>query len=289
MKNIIDIKNRSYSIKETAQITKAMEMISTSKLQKLNRKYLNNTIYFNTARVTIKDILNHTANEVSHPYLKEHEGRKTAYIVIASDKGLAGDYNQRVLNLAYKEVKDKQDRYILIIGQMAREFFIAHDIHPDVEYLYAAQDPTLEDARKITEDLMEMYDNELIDSIKIIYTKMQSATVQEPVTLRLLPVQLEDFKDVEDSSEYIGILDFEPSPKEVIDILVPQYILGIVYSCLIQSIYSEHYERMKTMHNATINAYKLMEKLELEYNRVRQEIVTREISEISSSILFRKG
>lgn len=289
MRNIIDIKNRSNSIRETAQITKAMEMISTSKLQKLNRRFLNNTVYFNTARATIKDILNHTDNEITHPYFNEHEGRKAAYIVIASDKGLAGDYNQKVLNLALKEVQKKKEKYILIIGQMAREFFMLRDMHPDVEYLYAAQDPTLEDARRITEDLMEMYDNGLIDSINIVYTKMQSATIQEPVVLRLLPVQLEDFLDIEDEADYIGMLDFEPSPKEVIEILVPQYILGIVYSCLIQSVYSEHYERMKTMHNATINANKLMEKLELEYNRVRQEIVTREISEISSSLLFRKG
>lgn len=287
MKNIIDIKHRHESIKETAQITKAMEMISTSKLRKANAKFINNTAYFNKVRATIKDILNHTGGEISHPYLKSQYGEKTAYIVIASDKGLAGDYNHKVLKLAMEEISDKKERYILIIGQMARDFFSSHDIHPDVEYLHTAQNPTLEDARRITEDLMDMFENKLIDSIKIIYTKMISATVQKPIVLHLLPLMLEDFLDVEDEARYSAVLDFEPSPKKVIDILVPQYILGIVYSCLIQSVYSEHYERMRTMHNATINANELMEKLDLEYNRARQEAVTKEIAEISSSAIFK--
>lgn len=287
MKNIIDIKHRSESIKETAQITKAMEMISTSKLRKANQKFINNAAYFSKVRATIKDILKHTSEEVTHPYLTTEFGEKTAYIVIASDKGLAGDYNHKVLNLAMEEISAKKEKYLLIIGQMAREFFVSRGLHPDIEYLYVAQNPSLDDARRITQDLMEMYENTHIDSIKIVYTKMVSATVQTPVVLPLLPLLPVDFSDVEEEINYNSILDYEPSPKKVLDILVPQYILGVVYSCLIQSVYSENYERMRTMHNATTNANELIEKLNLEYNRARQETVTKEISEISSAVLFR--
>jgi F-type H+-transporting ATPase subunit gamma len=288
MQNIIDIKNRSDSIKETAQITKAMEMISTSKLRKANIKFLSNAAYFNKVRATIKDILHHTAGNIAHPYLCDRQGERTAYIIIASDKGLAGDYNQKVLKHAYEEISAQSERYLFVIGHMAKAFFQARGMSPDIEYLHAAQTPTLDDARGITNDLLEMYDNQLIDSIKIIYTKMVSATVQQPVTMRLLPLVPEDFTDIASEPSYNAILYFEPSPKKVFDILVPQYIIGIVYSCLIQSIYSEHYERIRTMHNATQNAYELIEKLDLEYNRVRQEMVTTEIAEISSSSLFKR-
>lgn len=288
MQNIVDIKNRSASIKETAQITKAMEMISTSKLRKANKKYISNSAYFNKVRLTIKDILEHTAGNINHPYLAKQQGERTAYIIIASDKGLAGDYNHKILKYAYEEISQKSDRYLFVIGHMAQAFFQARGIFPDIEYLHAAQNATLDDARGITQDLLEMYDNHMIDSIKVIYTKMVSSTVQQPVTLRLLPLVPEDFLDIPSELNYGAILDFEPSPKKVFDILVPQYIIGIVYSCLIQSIYSEHYERIRTMHNATQNANELIEKLDLEYNRARQELVTTEIAEISSSGLFRR-
>lgn len=287
MQNIIDIKNRSASIKETSQITKAMEMISTSKLRKANKKYINNTAYFNKVRMTIKDILTHTG-DISHPYLRKQQGEKTAYIIIASDKGLAGDYNHRVLKFAFDEVSNIRERYLFVIGHMAKNFFYSRNIYPDVEYLNASQNPTLEDARAITQDLLEMFESHLIDSIKVVYTKMVTSTVQKPVVLRLLPLVPEDFLDIQSETDYSSILDFEPSPKKVFDILVPQYIIGIVYSCLIQSVYSEHYERIRTMHNATENAYELIEKLDLEYNRARQELVTTEIAEISSSALNRK-
>lgn len=288
MQNIIDIKNRSESIKETAKITKAMELISTAKLRKGHKKYINNTVYFDKVRSTIKDILMHKGGDISHPYLKKGEGDKTAYIVIASDKGLAGDYNHRVLKLAMEEIPRNKQSYLLIIGHMAKEFFINRGIQPDVEYLHASQNPTLEDARIITADLMEMFEKGLIDSIEIVYTRMVSAAVQEPIVLHLLPLLIEDFYDVEEAHDYNVILDFEPSAEEVINILVPQYILGVVYSCLIQSTYSEHYERMRTMHNATKNANELITKLELEYNRARQEGVTTEIIEISTASLYHK-
>ncbi len=287
MQNIVDIKNRSSSIKETAQITKAMEMISTSKLRKANKKFISNAAYFNKVRMTIKDILQHTAN-ITHPYLSEREGERTAYIIIASDKGLAGDYNHKILKFADEEIAKQPERYLFVVGHMAKAFFQSRNIFPDIEYLHAAQNANLDDARGITQDLLEMYDNQLIDSIKIIYTKMVSSTVQQPVEMRLLPLLPEDFIDISSEPNYSAILDFEPSPKEVFDILVPQYIIGIVYSCLIQSIYSEHYERIRTMHNATQNANELIEKLDLEYNRARQELVTTEIAEISSSSLFKR-
>lgn len=287
MQNIVDIKTRSKSVKETSQITKAMELISVSKLRKANIKYDNNQYYFHKVRATMKDILQHSDCDANHPYFKQDEGEKTAYIIIASDKGLAGDYNHRILKLAMEEIKYKQEKYIFTIGQMARDFFVSKDIIPDVEFLHCAQDPTLEDARRITEDLVYLYESNHIDSVKIIYTQMEGKSTVHPRILHLLPIHLEDFLDVKSESAYTTLLDIQPSPKDVFNILVPQYVLGIVYSCLIQAVSCEHYERIKTMHNATKNANELIKKLDLEYNRARQDAITTEIAEISSSALLK--
>ncbi|HHT82871.1 MAG TPA: ATP synthase F1 subunit gamma [Clostridiales bacterium] len=288
MKNIIDIKNRMRSVKEMAQITRAMEMISVSKVKKAERKYNNNIAYFNAVRAAIRDILYHAGEGVEHPYLQKEVGDKTAYIVIASDKGLAGSYNHDVLKLAYQEISKQEQKNVLIVGQMAREFFALKGISPDVEYLHAAQNPTLDDARGITQDLIDLYDLDFIDSIKVVYTEMVSPAEQRPVVLRLLPILKEDFADIEEEEASKVIFDFEPSPKEVLDILAPQYALGIVFSCLIQSVYSENYERMRMMKEATENAKDLINKLSLEYNRARQEAITKEIAELSSSSLFQQ-
>ena len=154
--------------------------------------------------------------------------------------------------------------------------------------MHAAQNPTLDDARGITQDLIDLYDLDFIDSIKVVYTEMVSPAEQRPVVLRLLPILKEDFADIEEEEASKVIFDFEPSPKEVLDILAPQYALGIVFSCLIQSVYSENYERMRMMKEATENAKDLINKLSLEYNRARQEAITKEIAELSSSSLFQQ-
>lgn len=286
MQNIVDIKNRTKGIKQTSKITNAMEFISISKMRKANVKYQNNLNYYHKVRATIKDILMHTGGDVTHPYLKDDEGEKTAYVVIAGDKGLAGDYNSKILKTALEELSKHKQRYIFTIGHMTRDFFMRHKITPDVEFLNCAQNPTLDDARRITENLLYLYDNNIMDSVKIIYTQMLDTGMLNQVVQQLLPLRLNDFLDIETEVDYHAILDFEPSAEEVLNILVPQYVLGIVYSCLIQSVSSEHYERIKTMHSATDNANKIIKKLELEYNSARQELITTGINEISSSQLL---
>lgn len=282
MRNIVDIKNRIKSIKDTAQITKAMELISVAKMRKANEKYQNNVKYFERVRNTLKDILNHSG-DIKHPYLQHRETQRTAFVVIASDNGLAGDYNHRVLRFALEKINAvKDDKFVFIIGQMAKDYFYRRGITPDIEFLYCAQDPTIEDARRLTADLVELYNDNHIDEVNLIYTHTVGNT-NEAVMLRLLPIIKADFDDARQETDYNALLDFEPSPKEVFDILVPQYILGITYSALIQSVRCEHSERMKTMNNATNNAQDMIEELELEYHRARQEQITTEIAEISSA------
>ena len=289
MQNALEIKNRIKAVKETAQITKAMEVISVAKRRKANVKYNNNLQYFLRVRSTIKDILTHSGNLINHDYLKHREGNRTGYVVIASDKGLAGAYNRKVCKKALDTINEVEEKYIFTIGQMAREFFTREGLTPDIDFLYAAQNPTLEDARRITSDLMDLYDSDHLDEIYVVYTQKITNSKMEPIVLKLLPLEIKDFKDIPNEKEYKSILDFEPSPNALVATLVPQYIIGMLYSCLIQSIYCEHEERMITMNSATNNANELMDKLNLDFNRSRQAAITREISEVASStIIFNK-
>ncbi len=231
MQNMVDIKTRIKSVKDTGQITKAMQLISVSKLRKANDNYQRNYAYSHRVRGILKDILNH-AESVDHPYLCHRETNRTAYVVIASDNGLVGDYNHRVLAFAEKLIaENKTESSIFTIGHMASEFFEKRGIIPDVQFLYCAQNPNLEDARRITADLVELYDNNIIDEVRIVYTRM-NGVVNEACEQRLLPIMREDFKDDQVESDYNQMMEFEPSLKEGFDTLVPQYILGLTYSAI---------------------------------------------------------
>lgn len=288
MQSKADIKNRIKSIRETSQITKAMELVSVSKLRKANEKLAKNRYYYNMVRRVLKDVLAHSDETVKHPYLSEEtEFRKTAFVVIASDKGLAGDYNMRVTKFALEEIRKAKEAYVFTIGHMAHEFFRANGIVPDVDYLYCAQDPVMDDARIITYDLVELFQAGIIDSVKVVYTKNVTASKHEPTVLKLLPLSKSDFTDVKDEeSEDAKVVEFSPDPKTLFENLIPQYIVGMMMSAMIEATAIEHNERMRAMNSASENAAELISELEISYNRARQEAITTEIAEIASSGIF---
>lgn len=283
MQSISDIKSRIASIKETSQITKAMELISVSKMRKATEKYLSSMVYYDRVTETLKSILAHSG-DIQHKYLIKRKVEYHVFVVIAGDSGLAGDYNNRVLNFAVQCIEACQDDFsIYTIGQMANEFFMRKGISPDAEFLYCAQDPSIDDARRITEELIYLFDANKADQIHLIYTEGEG-NKNKPTITRLLPLTRRQFLGSKALTKYRDAIDFEPSPKKVFDILIPQYILGITYSALIQSVKCEHTERMVNMNNATKNAKELIEGLELDYHRARQEIITTEIAEISTAV-----
>jgi F-type H+-transporting ATPase subunit gamma len=231
----------------------------------------------------LKDIFSHTS-ELDHPYIGESRGGKAAYIVIAADKGMCGGYNHNVLNLALEHMQHFTDRYILTVGHMARAFFERRSFMVDVEFLHVSQNPSLFNARNITGDILELYDNGIMDEVYVVYTKFISVMRQEARVIRLLPLCIENFIDVTDEVQYNAELYYHPTPKQVFDVLVPQYIIGLVYGCLVQSYASEQCARMTAMENATNNAEDMIARLTMEYNRARQFAITNEISEIIGAL-----
>ncbi len=279
MQDIKDIKKRIKSVQETAQITKAMELISVSKMHKIDGKYQKNINYYEQLREVIKNIIKYSG-KADHPYLQERPGKRTVFLVVAGDTGLAGDYNHKILNYAVKRVAEAKQKRIYTIGQMSYRFFVEQGIKPDAQFLYCAQNPSLEDARRITAYMLDLFDDDKTDEVNVIFTASRGNT-GVPQTLRLLPLNKSYFFE-EDTKHYIEPMRFEPSPKEVFDILVPQYVIGIMYNALLQAVRCEHLERMLTMNTATNNADKMLSELELDYNRTRQGRITTEIIEIVS-------
>lgn len=280
MSDTAEIKHRIKSVSDTHQITKAMELISVSKMRKAMEKQAVNKAYFDSVRYTIKDIMRHST-DIRHKYLMHRPNNRTAYIVIAGDKGLAGAFNSNVLNLAWKHMQSRPVHYVVTIGQMARAFFESKNQPVDLEFTHAVTNPTLHDARGIMRDILDLYDRNLMDEVVVVYTRMESTVSQKPELVRLLPILEADIPS-QGETTFTGEILYDPSPKEVLNVLVPQYLVGMIYSVLIHSFASEHASRMLAMSNANKNADKMLETLNLEYNRSRQSAITTELLDLAS-------
>ena len=280
MADIAELRHRIKSIQDTHQITKAMELISVAKMRKAVVKQSFSSVYFDSVRYTLKDIMRHS-NDIHNRYTEHRPDNRTAYIVIAGDKGLAGSFNNNVLNLAWEHMQKRPVHYVVTIGQMARAFFESREQQVDLEFTHAVTNPTLHDARGVMRDILELYDRNLMDEVYLVFTRMYSTVKHDPQMVKLLPIEEKDIQ-AEVKTTYSGEIYYDPSPKEVLNVLVPQYLTGMIYSALIHSSASEHASRMLAMSNANKNADKMLEALNLDYNRLRQGAITTELLDLSS-------
>ena len=284
MQSATEIKRRIKTISETRQITKAMHLISSAKLNKAIQRHKANLKYFEKTRSTIKDILEHS-EQIEHKYCEVRPDSRTAFIVISSDKGLCGAYNHNVLKYALKRIEQHvaQEKYTFVIGQVAREFFLRRQFNIDIEFLYASQNPTLTSAKEIAHDVLNLFENEMLDELSCIYTKFELSLKLVPKMIKMLPVECANFDDVEVQSSNYGDIAYHPSPKAVFDILIPKFVVGTLYGALVQSFASEQQARLMAMDTATKNADGMIRDLKKEYNRVRQASITNEIAEITGA------
>ena len=279
MASIADIRHHMRVVSQTRQITRAMHMISTAKMKKGLARYEANQTYLSEVRQTIKDVLTHVEGR-KQGYLRRPRGNRAAHIIIAADKGLAGGYNSGVLQLAEEHMKAFEESNIFCIGQMAREYLERRGYVIDIEFAHVIQDPTLYHARQIAETVLELYNQNMLDEVYIVYTRRISTMVQKPEVIRLLPVRVEDFDDVEATVDGSEEILYEPSVTRLMELLIPQYLIGVIYSALVQSFASEQCARMNAMDAATRNANEMMDRLGHELNRARQSQITNEIAEI---------
>lgn len=289
MASTTEIRHHIAAVEQTMKITGAMEMVSSTRIKRVMSHIEQNRRYFEYVQRTMKEILI-SSKDVSHPYLSDiPEDSHCTFIVISSDKGLCGSYNSAVLQTALKDIKEHPNHSIMTIGNSAEDFFKSRSMKPDMTISGIAQDPALPRARNLVRDIMRLYDSGETNEIRIVYTSFYGETKNKPVVRRLLPISLEDYNCVTECQRLSEIM-YHPSAQEVFDLLIPQYILGILFGVMVQAYASEHFARMNAMHSATTNAQDMLKMLRTKYNMARQSAITNEIAEITGAAeILRKG
>lgn len=286
MGNLTDIKHHIKSVSDTRQITSAMETISVAKMRKAMSQYDKCKIFFDKVLDTIDAIAAKAVDlgESKRYFVTPNPNANKLYIVIASDKGLAGGYNTNIFKHAWEQIKDIKNVNVFTVGQTTREFFEKKGCMVDVEFVDAAYKPHRLDAKEIADTILNLYNSGQISSIYICYTKLLNSTVMYPETLELLPFsKVDSIKRLKDKNLYkddISELSFDPNPQTVLEGLIPQYLMWTIYGALIQSYAGEQSSRRFAMSNATKNADEILDNLRLEYNQARQERITNELNEI---------
>lgn len=268
-----EIKNRIRSMESTKQITKAMEMVASSKLRRAQAQVQNSRPYFEILYNTIQNIIA-TNQDFSSPYLAKRPVKKIAYIVIAGDRGLAGGYNSNILKLVMSEISD-HDVSVFPFGKKAVDYFASHNVPILTSKYAAAENVSLGDCFSVAKNLCKRYLTGEFDEIRIAYTDFVSVLAQKPVSMRLLPLVKED-----DSVSADSDILYEPNAVDVFGAIVPEYIGGVVYGALCESRAAEQAARRTAMDSATQNAEEMIADLSLKFNRARQAAITQEITEI---------
>ncbi len=284
MASMRDIKRRKSSIQGTQQITKAMKLVSTVKLQRARASAERSKDYFTCMYDTVNSILKRIGN-VEHRYLTAGSCSRKAVIVITSNRGLAGGYNSNVIKLVTRHPEWKKEELdIYCLGNKGREAFVRNgytvkDCNNDI-----VESPTYADAAALSGQLLGAFADGEIGEIYLAYTNFKNTVSHIPTLLKLLPVAIDQGKEAaaeEASSKEAGaIMNFEPEDGEALDMLIPKYITSLIYGALRESVASENGARMQAMDNATSNAEEIISDLTLKYNRARQGSITQELTEI---------
>ena len=281
MQKANEIREHISAIEQTRKITGAMEMIASNRMRQVMGHIEFNRTYFTYLRRSMKEIID-SSQDVSHPFCVERQRRHRTYMVIAGDKGFCGAHNSTVLNFALERFNAHPGSGLITLGHTAESFFHSHGIFPDICLLGIVQDPSLTRAREVSRELTNLYNNAGTDEIYIIYTSFYGDTKRQPVEARLLPVVPYDYGDIRDAEELANVM-YHPSPQEVLDLMVPQFVIGLVFGIMVQAYASENFARMTAMRSATTNAKEMIDKLNTQYNLARQSAITNELAEIADA------
>lgn len=264
------IKNRIKSVENTRQITKAMQLVATSKLRRAKERIEQSRPFFETLSETLSDI-ERCNKDFSSPFTQRAEGGRTCHIVIAGDRGLAGGYN----NNLFKSLSCNDGDIIFPIGKKATEHFGKKNVSLFTTAYEIAADVSISDCNSIGNALASAFLKGEFTSLDISYTSFVNVLTQTPKTQEILPIIAEENTEPKKS-----LIIYEPSPEAVFEKIVPHYISGIIYGALCESLASELSARRTAMEAATDNAGEIIDSLSLKYNRARQAAITQELTEI---------
>ena len=273
-----EIKRSIKSKQNMMQITKAMEMVAAAKLKRSQDAAVASRPYVGKIKEVISSIAS-GSDTVEHPMLTHRPIKKTAYLVITSDKGLAGGYNVNIFRKTIQQIQENHksaDEYaIFVVGRKGRDYFKRRNL-PIIEEVTGIPDaPTFADIKPIAAAAVRGFESGEFDELNLVYNEFRNAISQIPVVKRLLPLAQEEL-----SSGGKANYEYEPSPEAVLNVLLPKYAETLVFSALLEAKASEFGARMTAMGSATKNAKKMVGELTLSYNRARQAAITQEITEI---------
>ena len=276
MASMRDIKRRKNSVTSTQQITKAMKLVSTVKLQKARTRAEKTNPYTEKMYKTISSMLKKSGN-IIHPYLIAGESKRKAVIVITSNRGLAGGYNSNIVKLITNGEWEKEDLDIYALGSKGYDALSRRGYNIKENRSYIMDDPTYEDAMKLCKVVLDSFANGEIGEIYLAYTHFKNTVTHIPTLIKLLPVDTTGMDDIEEDNV---MMNFEPSTEEALDLVIPKYVTSLFYGALVESVASENGARMQAMDSATSNADEIISDLTLKFNRARQGAITQELTEI---------
>lgn len=281
---IKEIKTRINSVNSTKQVTKAMELVASSKMRKAKDRALAARPYFGTMYDTVRDIATNTRG-VRNVFLKQREVKNRCYIVVAGDRGLAGGYNSNIMKLTLSHMNGQKEK-VMTIGKKSTEFFQkrGYDI---LKSTHSVEKCDYDEALSFAQEAMDLYKKGEIDEVYMVYTEFVSPLTQSPKLLKVLPLAFEkeeEKKEIKEQAAKGARVQYLPSAEVVLGHIIPKYVSGIVYDGVIESFASEQAARRTAMSSASDNADEMLSNLELSYNRARQSAVTQEITEIVGGV-----
>ena len=278
MASMRDIKRRRESVQSTGQITKAMKLVSTVKLQKAKSKAENTKPYFEHMYKAVNSMLRKSGT-ILHPYLEGGKSEKKGIIVVTSNRGLAGGYNSNIIKMVLNSGISKEDAVIYAVGRKGKDALARRGYTVAEDYSDAMNEPVFNDAVSIGRRVLSDFAEGKIGEIYLVYTEFKNTVTHIPTWLKLLPVVVSE-EEEEDGMDALTLMEYEPEAEEALDLIIPKYINSLVYGGLMQSFASENGARMQAMDSATQNAEEMISSLELKYNRARQGSITQELTEI---------
>lgn len=278
MASMRDIKRRKSSIQGTQQITKAMKLVSTVKLQRARANAERSKEYFTCMYDTVNSILKRVGH-IEHKFLARGNSDKKAVIAITSNRGLAGGYNSNVVKLITRNPDwKKEDLRIYSLGNKGREAFLRYGYEVKDCDNEIVENPSYSDAMQLSSELLKAYAEGEIGEIYLAYTAFKNTVSHVPTLLKLLPVEVSAEEEKSEGAK--AIMNFEPEDADALDLIIPKYVTSLIYGALMESAASENGARMQAMDNATSNAEEMISDLALKYNRARQGSITQELTEI---------
>ncbi len=278
MASMRDIKRRRESVQSTGQITKAMKLVSTVKLQKAKSKAENTKPYFEHMYKAVNSMLRKSGN-ILHPYLQSGSSEKKGIIMVTSNRGLAGGYNSNIIKMVMNSGISKEDAVIYAVGRKGKDALARRGYTIAEDYSDVMNEPVFNDAMSIGRRVLEDFAEGKIGEIYLVYTEFKNTVTHVPTWLKLLPVVVSE-EEEEDDADKLTLMNYEPEAEEALDLIIPKYINSLIYGGLMQSFASENGARMQAMDSATTNAEEMISDLELKYNRARQGAITQELTEI---------